>query len=99
MNAIFAWFSNTWQYLSDLFYKCFIKEDRWRYLWDGLLVTLQITVLAVLLGFVIGFLVAIIRATHDKTGKLKIGNAICRLYLTVIRGTPVMVQVLSLIHI
>ena len=94
MNAIFAWFSNTWQYLSDLFYKCFIKEDRWRYLWDGLLVTLQITVLAVLLGFVIGFLVAIIRATHDKTGKLKNGNAICRLYLTVIRGTPVMVQVL-----
>ena len=49
---------------------------------------------AVILGFVLGFLVAIVRSTHDKTGKMKILNALCRVYLTVIRGTPMVVQLL-----
>ena len=47
-----------------------------------------------LLGVIIGFIVAIIRSYHDKTNKLKILNAICKVYLTVIRGTPVVVQLL-----
>lgn len=82
----------------DRFYRNFIKEDRWQYITDGLLVTLKITVLAVLLGIVIGFVVAIIRSTYDKTGKLKIANFICRVYLTVIRGTPVVVQLLIIYY-
>lgn len=76
------------------FYLNFIKDDRWQYITRGLWTTIQITVFAVLLGIVIGFLVAVIRSTHDKTGKLKIANFICRVYLTVIRGTPVVVQLL-----
>ena len=76
------------------FYLNFIKDDRWQYITRGLWTTIQITVFAVLLGIVIGFLVAIIRSTHDKTGKLTIANFICRVYLTVIRGTPVVVQLL-----
>ena len=46
------------------------------------------------MGIVIGFIVSVIRTTHDKTGKLKVGNAICQVYLAVIRGTPVMVQIM-----
>lgn len=61
---------------------------------DGLGTTLLITLLAVILGMVLGFMIAIIRSTHDKTGKMKILNIICRIYLTVIRGTPVVVQLL-----
>lgn len=76
------------------FYLNFIKDDRWHYISRGLGTTIQITLLAVLLGIVIGFIIAIIRSTHDKTGKLKIPNLICKLYLTVIRGTPVVVQLL-----
>ncbi len=72
----------------------FITDDRWKYLTNGLIVTLQITLCAVILGIVLGFLVAIVRSTHDRTGKLKILNALCNLYLTVIRGTPVVVQLL-----
>lgn len=79
---------------TDRFYLNFIKDDRWQYITRGLWVTVQITVLAVLLGVIIGFIVAIIRSAHDRTGKLKIPNFICRLYLTVIRGTPVVVQLL-----
>lgn len=82
------------QDFKDKFYLNFLKDDRWHYITRGLATTMKITVMAVLLGIVIGFVVAIIRSTHDKTGKLKIPNFICRLYLTVIRGTPVVVQLL-----
>ena len=80
--------------MTNKFINNFIAEDRWKYLTDGLAVTLQITLCAVILGIVLGFLVAIVRSTHDRTGKLKILNALCNLYLTVIRGTPVVVQLL-----
>lgn len=86
----------------DAFYLNFIKDNRWRYLVDGLSVTLRITFFAVLIGIVLGFLVAIIRATHDKVGRttplikgtLSVLNFVCNVYLTVIRGTPVVVQLL-----
>ena len=78
----------------DKFITNFISEDRWKYILDGLGVTLQVTFFAVLMGIVLGLLIAIIRSTHDKTGKLKVLNAICQLYLTIIRGTPVVVQLL-----
>lgn len=79
---------------ADKFYKTFIQDDRWKYLANGLKNTLTITFFAVLMGMALGFLIAIIRATHDKTGKLKIPNFFAKVYLTVIRGTPVVVQLL-----
>ena len=72
----------------------FITSDRWQYIADGLITTLQVTFFAVIIGIIIGFVVAVVRSTYDKTGKLKILNALCKLYLTVIRGTPVVVQLL-----
>ena len=65
---------------------------------DGLIVTLQITLCAVIVGIVLGFLVGMVRATHDRTGKMKILNAICQIYLTVIRGTPVVVQLMLIYY-
>ena len=82
------------QSLQDRFYLNFIKDDRWMYIVDGLKETLLVTFFAVLIGIVIGFLVATVRSTYDKTGKLKILNILCQIYLTVIRGTPVVVQLL-----
>ena len=76
------------------FHSTFIEKDRWMYLLDGLKTTLLITFFAVILGMVLGFLIAIIRSTHDKTGKLGFLNVLARIYLTVIRGTPVVVQLL-----
>ncbi len=83
-----------WNDFADEFYRNFIEGDRWTYLIKGLGTTLAITFLAVLLGVVIGFVVAIIRVTNQKTGKLNIADKICRLYLAVVRGTPVMVQLI-----
>lgn len=57
-------------------------------------ITLEVALCAVVLGSILGFLVAIIRSTHDKHGRLRFLNAICKIYLTVIRGTPMTVQLL-----
>lgn len=80
--------------LKDIFYLNFIDDDRWRYLFDGLWITLAITLGAAVIGVIIGFLVAAIRTSYDKTGKLKVLNAICKFYLTITRGTPMLVQLL-----
>lgn len=82
--------------LTERFKSTFVENDRWHYLANGLKNTLIITFLAVIIGIVLGFLIAVVRSTHDKTGKLKILNVLARIYLTVIRGTPVVVQLLIL---
>lgn len=83
-----------WQKFTESLVLNFVKEERWRYLVNGLGVTLKVTFFAVLLGLVIGFTVAIVRSIHANTGRLAIVSAIGGFYLTVIRGTPVVVQLL-----
>ena len=85
--------------LPDALSNTFLKDDRWKYLTDGLSTTLLVTFFAVILGMVLGFLIAIVRATHDKNGKLGVLNFFAMVYLTVIRGTPVVVQLLILYFI
>ena len=87
------------QELKKEFFTNFIEKNRWKYIVDGLKITLIVTIFAVLIGVLLGFLIAIVRTTHDKTGKLKILNAICKVYLTVIRGTPVVVQLMVIYFI
>lgn len=77
----------------------FITDNRWKYLTNGLQTTFLITILSVMIGIALGFLVAIIRSTADKNGNLKIANAICKVYITVIRGTPVMIQLLIIYYV
>ncbi|MBR7123090.1 MAG: amino acid ABC transporter permease [Oscillospiraceae bacterium] len=89
----------------------FIDEGRWRWLWEGLGNTLIITFVALLMGLAIGIVIAAVRSTFDKNREsmemhkgfgyyvLKLSNAICHLYLTVIRGTPVVVQLLIMYFI
>lgn len=80
--------------LKSQFILNFITEDRWLSLLGGLVITLKITFFAVILGFVLGFGVAVVRNIYDNTKRLKFLNFICNIYLTVIRGTPVVVQLL-----
>ena len=80
--------------IRNAFYTNFVKDNRYMYLLDGFIITLEVTLFAVLMGIVIGFGIAVIRSTADQTGKLKFLDFLCRVYLTVIRGTPVVVQLL-----
>ena len=88
-----------WDRLSEQIYLNFIKDDRWQYFTNGLEVTLIIAFFAALLGIVIGLVVGVIRPTHEKTHKLKFLNFLCSIYLTVIRGTPVVVQLMIIYYI
>ena len=85
--------------VKDSFYQCFIEDNRYQYLLQGLWNTILISLIAVLLGVVIGFGVAIVRATHDKTGNMKVLNTLCHIYLTIIRGTPAMIQLLIIYYV
>lgn len=84
---------------AEKFHDNFIKEDRYMYLLKGLGNTLVITIFAVVIGIVLGFLIAIIRTNHDRNGGLTILNAICKAYLTIVRGTPVMIQLLIIYYV
>ncbi|MBO5452931.1 MAG: amino acid ABC transporter permease [Clostridia bacterium] len=87
----------------------FVQENRWKFLATGLRNTLIITFLSVLIGVVLGIIVAIIKSSYDKTYKeinsrfkkfiFKIINAFCDVYLTVIRGTPIVVQLMIMYYI
>lgn len=77
----------------------FIDGNRYQYILDGFVNTLIITFLAAILGIALGFLVAIIRSSHDKTGHMKVPNFICQVYLTVVRGTPTMIQLLIIYYV
>ena len=95
-----AWFEK----LKADFILNFVQGNRWRYLLNGLGTTLLITLLACLLGIAIGVVIAMVRSTYDKTAEgarktlgrrlFGIANGFCRLYLTVLRGTPVVVQLM-----
>ena len=82
------------QTFANDFQRNFIADHRWRYLTNGLAVTLEVTFFAVLLGVVLGFSVALVREAHRSTGKFRLLSAIGGVYLTVIRGTPVVVQLI-----
>lgn len=83
------------QLTAEQFYNNFVADDRFvKYILGGLKTTLLVTLFAVLLGIFLGFLVGTVRSTYERTGKLGVLNVFCRAYLSVIRGTPVTVQLM-----
>lgn len=94
-----GWMENT----CFRFYKSFLYDSRYQMYITGLGNTLMMTLMALLLGIVLGVVVALVRVTWDKNSSelnggskavLRILNRISIIYLTVIRGTPVVVQLL-----
>ena len=83
-----------WENLQHEFQRYFVDNGASEWWLNGLKTTILVTLLALCIGVVLGFLVALVRSTHEQTGKLKLLNAICMVYLTVIRGTPSMIQIL-----
>lgn len=104
-NSICVWAAD----MKEDFILNFIEENRWRFITTGLSNTIIITFFALVLGVVLGVVIAVVRSSYDKTYKemrkgfkkalLGIANSICSLYLTVIRGTPVVVQLMVMYYI
>ena len=89
-----------WQQFYVYFYQAFIESDRWKGYLEGVGVTLIATALALLMGVILGVTVAVVRTAHDqqRPGQRNVllgaFNAICRVYVTIIRGTPMMLQLM-----
>ena len=90
---------NIFEKLGNAITSTFITADRWEMFVTGLGNTLKIALVATAIGVLIGVTIAIIRVYHKETGRLKILDKICGLYLTVIRGTPVLVQLLIMYYV
>ena len=94
---MFEWLNN----LGPRLDAAFLEGDRWQLYLQGLLTTIELTVVSLIVGVALGVLVAVIRTAHDqqrpgrrKSIPLGILNIICKIYTTVIRGTPMLVQIL-----
>lgn len=107
LEAIKQWFTNLWKDFGFVF----LEKGRWKWIFEGIGNTLLITFFALLMGVVLGIVVAAVRSTYDKNHEamarrksfgyyvLKFFNGICHIYLTVIRGTPVVVQLMIMYFI
>lgn len=91
--------SKFFQGFANEFYVAVIKDQRYLSYLDGLKNTILISILAILLGIVIGLVVAVIKVATAQNKKLRIFNALCNVYITIIRGTPVMVQLLIIYNL
>lgn len=86
--------------LGPRFYRAFFEADRWQLYLKGLAVTFEVTLVSIAMGLVLGLFVAMVRTAHDqqrpgrRNPALGLVNLICKVYATVIRGTPMMVQIL-----
>lgn len=88
------------EYFLFQFYRAFVADGRWEMYLRGVLTTLELTVIALAIGLVLGVLVAVVRTAHDqqrpghRNFALGVVNLVCKVYTTVIRGTPMIVQML-----
>ena len=88
-----------WDKLVDRFERNFLENDRYQYIFEGLGNTLKITVIALIIGIAIGIVLAAIMSLNAQTGKLRILSTLCRGYVTIIRGTPAVVQLLIIYYV
>jgi His/Glu/Gln/Arg/opine family amino acid ABC transporter permease subunit len=99
MNTLFSYLPLAVSFFEKI-NDAFIVKSRYKYIVVGLGNTLLITAFAVLLGIILGTIVALVKVAHSNNNKkFRISNAICSLYLTVIRGTPVIVQLLIMYYV
>lgn len=95
MNKIINFFKE----LYDSFYMSVIYDNRYEYILEGLGNTLLISLFAVIIGIIIGVIVALIRTNYEKNGKMKLANSLAKFYVNVVRGTPVILQLMIIYYV
>lgn len=85
--------------LIDDIQRDFLDAGRYKYILDGLQVTIEVTLIGLLIGLILGVIVGAITSLHQINGKMGALNAVCRLYITLIRGTPTTIQLLIIYFI
>ena len=93
------WLYNLLLGIGDSFYYSVIYDNRYKFILEGLFHTVLIAFFAVIIGVVIGVVIALIRNHYESNGKLKILNSICKWYVDIIRGTPVVLQLMIIYYV
>ena len=83
----------------DSFYKTLIYDDRYKYILEGLKNTLVIAFFAILIGIILGILISLVKNRYKENGKGKILNGIANIYVTIIRGSPAVLQLMILYYV
>ena len=102
MNEYLNFFSKIFDFFGNIgksFYKTVIYDNRYEYIFEGLFHTIIIALFAVIIGIVIGILVSLIRNNYEINGKNKLLYKIANLYVNIIRGTPVLLQLMIIYYV
>ena len=86
------------QIKTDL-YNSLIYQDRYEFILEGLKNTLIMALFATIIGIILGVIISIIKDGHEKNGRLPILNFICSTYVNIIRGTPVLLQLMIIYYV
>lgn len=95
MNKIYSFFLG----IGNSFYQSVIYDQRYQYILEGLFHTIIIAFFAVIIGIIIGIVIALVRNNYERNGKMRLGNAIASCYVHVIRGTPVILQLMIIYYV
>lgn len=90
---------NIYLKIGEMFYQTLIYDNRYKFILEGLFHTIIIALFSVLIGCIIGIIVALIRNYYENTNKFKIGNFLSRCYVDIIRGTPVILQLMIIYYV
>lgn len=85
--------------MKEMIYKTLILDDRYKYILSGLLNTIVMAFFAVIIGIILGLIVSIIRNDYEVNKKHKILNFISKMYVEIIRGTPVILQLMIIYYV
>ncbi len=85
--------------MKEMIYKTLILDDRYKYILSGLLNTVVMAFFAVIIGIILGLIVSIIRNDYEVNKKHKILNFISKMYVEIIRGTPVILQLMIIYYV
>ena len=92
-------FSDFFLGIGESVYQSLVYDNRYKFILEGLANTIVIALFSVLIGIVIGILVALVRNNYDKNGKMKFANMIAKGYVDIIRGTPVILQLMIIYYV
>ena len=85
--------------IADNFYQSVIYDNRYQFILEGLFHTILIAFFAVIIGIILGLIITIIRDYNAKCGKLKILSKLAKWYVDIIRGTPVILQLMIIYYV
>jgi len=94
-NALYNLFIS----IGESIYQTLIYDNRYKFILEGLFNTIIIALFAVIIGIIIGILIALIRNNYDRNNKMKILNSIVKWYVDIIRGTPVVLQLMIIYYV